>query len=328
MVAHHIARCGKAGLQAQSISRRVWAQLQGGTLRAQALAVFERACNLMTADGDVLALVLPQIGDGPLNIVVDGAPSDLALLKPGDPAQLTQDCLEVGNVSISLASTSVWEPCPDWDSLRACHKAITQQIPHLQATALHYGPGGSLLALLPDPLAPDPAGLWSSSCSAKGTHELAASEPPREGQADAMLASAQVGAEALRKGWAGDAEELRSGASKLSGLGGGLTPAGDDFLTGVMFSAWLAHPAPRQLCRTILEASVPRTTVLSAAFLSVAVEGECSTAWHQLLDALAGRKEDQLMSAVGSVLSHGHTSGADTLAGFLWMAAMRWAELE
>jgi hypothetical protein len=89
---------------------------------------------------------------------------------------------------------------------------------------------------------------------------------------------------------------------------------------GMMLWAWLAQPAPRQLCRTILEVAAPRTSALSAAFLGVAAEGECSAGWHRLLDALASRTRQCVVSAVGNIVSHGHTSGADTLAGFLWMA--------
>ena len=320
MVASHRTRYGEARLQALSISRRVWPQLQGKTLCARVLGVFERACSLLTDDGDILALVLPKIGDGPLNMVVDGAPGDFAMIELGVPARLAEDCMQIGEVSVCVANASVWEPRPDWDHLRACHEAITQQLTHLLSTAIRYAPAGSLLALLSDPLMPDSGRPYSSSGSAKGIREPGASEPLREAWPDAMLESALAGAEALRKGWAGDVAELRTGATQLAGLGVGLTPAGDDFLTGVMLWAWLAQPAPRELCRAILEASSARTSALSAAFLRVAVEGECSAAWHRLLDALASGNRGQVVSAVGNTVSHGHTSGADALAGFLWMA--------
>ena len=42
---------------ASSISRTVKEQLQAGRFVARVLAVFERACNLITPDGDVMALV-------------------------------------------------------------------------------------------------------------------------------------------------------------------------------------------------------------------------------------------------------------------------------
>jgi hypothetical protein len=116
-----------------------------------------------------------------------------------------------------------------------------------------------------------------------------------------------------------DLASLRSGAAQLAGLGGGLTPAGDDFLTGAMLWAWLAHPASAGYCATLLSASITETTILSAALLQAASWGECSAPWHDMLGALAGGSDAELERAVQGVLAHGHTSGADALAGFLWM---------
>jgi hypothetical protein len=124
--------------------------------------------------------------------------------------------------------------------------------------------------------------------------------------------------DAVKAGWAGDVGRLREGAAQLAGLGGGLTPGGDDFLCGAMLSAWLAHPRPGSLCRVIAETSASRTTTLSAALLWAAAEGECSAAWHALLDALAQGDDAGMNKAAQEVLIHGATSGADAMAGFLW----------
>jgi hypothetical protein len=122
----------------------------------------------------------------------------------------------------------------------------------------------------------------------------------------------------LSLGWEGDGTQLRIAASRLAGLGGGLTPSGDDFLVGVMIWAWLAHPMPERVCHPLLEASDLRTTALSGALLRAAARGECSLSWHHLLSALQGRPKDELVAAVRNVLRYGHTSGADALAGLIW----------
>jgi len=131
----------------------------------------------------------------------------------------------------------------------------------------------------------------------------------------------QAAFESLRAGWQGDLAQLQDGAARLAGLGNGLTPAGDDFLIGVMLWAWLAHPTPQSFCGAIVESAAPRTMTLSAAFLRAAARGECDAAWHQLLAALATATNDELASVIERVLAHGATSGADTLAGFLWVAS-------
>jgi hypothetical protein len=86
-----------------------------------------------------------------------------------------------------------------------------------------------------------------------------------------------------------------------------------------MLWMWLAHPDPQPCCKAMLEAAAPRTTTFSAALLRTAAVGECSACWHRLLVVLERQEVQHLAAAVEGVLSYGHTSGADTLAGFLWM---------
>jgi hypothetical protein len=275
---------------ARSISRPIHSALRQGPFAARVLAAFDHACDLVTPTGDVIALVAPQIGDGPLNIVVEGKPEDFASLQRGTAARLQEANLQIGDVQINLAGATVWEPRPDWNVLRAQRASIERNLGTLSSIGVRLAAPGSWLA----------------------------------GQ-DGILPYAQpvvqAALESLRTGWQGDLAQLQDGAARLAGLGNGLTPAGDDFLAGVMLRAWLAHPAPQSFCGAIVEAAAPRTTTLSAAFMRAAAQGECDAAWHQLLAAMGTATDDELARAVQAVLAHGATSGADTLAGFLWMAS-------
>jgi hypothetical protein len=242
------------------------------------LAVFERACDLVTPGGpalsgverDVVALVLPEIGNGPLNIVVERLDQSLSLrlVQSGMTATLHGARLRIGDLEIALDRASVWEPRPDWARLRQNRERIESRLLRVRDLALRQAPAGSLL-------------------------DLTGSGIPEPVRSDL--------------------------ATQFAGLGGGLTPAGDDFLMGVMLRAWLAHPQPEAFCQELAEVAVPRTTTLSAALLRAAARGECSATWHTLLDALQGESKCTLTQAVAGVLSYGHTSGADSLAGFLWL---------
>jgi len=138
---------------ARSISRPVRERLyrlREGRPTARVLAVFERACDLITHGGDVLALVTPQIGDGPLNIVVDGAGELFAGVDPGAPVtlELEEERLWVGGLGVDLGGAAVWEPRPDWNALRARRAAIAPHLPLLRALCLRHAPADSLLELL------------------------------------------------------------------------------------------------------------------------------------------------------------------------------------
>ena len=284
-------------IRARSISRTIWESLPSSPTAAHVLAVFERACNLVAWDGRVIGVVLSEIGDGPLNVVNEGKPGVFASLQPGMPARLERGRLRFGPLEIDLANARVWEPCPDWEELRACGAAIGDRLPLLRDIALQDAPEGNLLNLTRDhPTRPE--SLDSASTF--------------------VLAAAREATGLLRAGWQGDTDLLRAGAARLAGLGSGLTPSGDDFLCGVMTWALLAHPNPTAICHLLLDASAPHTATLSAALLGAAARGECSAAWHLLLAALARGSNSDLAAATRDVLSHGATSGADTLAGFLW----------
>jgi hypothetical protein len=282
---------------ARSISRPVRECLHQGPFVARVLAVFARACNLLTHDGQVVALVTPQVGDGPFNVVVEGARDCFAGIEPGDEnttVTLKDDVLQVNRLRVDLGRARVWEPRPDWETLRARRAAMTARLPALRAFSLRHAPANSLLTLLN-------------------------SRPGGETLTGAISATAQEAARALRQGWRGDLERLQCGAVGLAGLGNGLTPSGDDFVGGAMLWAWLAHPAPASLCDALVQVSAPRTTTLSAAFLRAAARGECGAPWHALLAALSAGGEAKIAAAAHRVLAHGATSGADGLAGFLYL---------
>lgn len=114
-------------------------------------------------------------------------------------------------------------------------------------------------------------------------------------------------------------------ASQLAGLGNGLTPAGDDFLLGAIYAAWIIHPQEqaRAMAEAIARTAIPLTTSLSAAWLRSAGKGEAGAVWHELFNALELSDESEVKIAVKHLLSIGHTSGADMLAGFIGLF-MRW----
>ncbi|MDX9829039.1 MAG: DUF2877 domain-containing protein [Anaerolineae bacterium] len=279
-------------LPARSIARPVRSLLAAWPFEARVLAVFERACLLSTPDGEVLSLVLPAAGDGPLNVVVEGEPGAFGGLAQAMRAHLHDGQLSLGDVRVPLAGAATWEPRPAWERLRAAGATAPLRLEQLRAVALAHAPREGLLVLL----APE-GGSGSSA------------RPPAE------VERARAAAADLAAGRAGDVTHLEAGARRLAGLGGGLTPAGDDFLVGAMLRAWLDGPAPDAFCRAVTAVAAPRTTLLSAALLRAAARGECSAPWHRLLAALESGASPA--PAVEAILAHGHTSGADALAGFL-----------
>ena len=67
----------------RSASRQVQEWLDRGPLSARVLAAFEQVCNLVTSDGDVIALVAPQVDNGPFNVVLEDMAGLWGQVRPG-----------------------------------------------------------------------------------------------------------------------------------------------------------------------------------------------------------------------------------------------------
>lgn len=118
----------------------------------------------------------------------------------------------------------------------------------------------------------------------------------------------------------GDFNALADGVLVLAGLGPGLTPAGDDFLTGAL--AALQYYQWEQGSQPLLDRLSPglaraaeRSTFLSREFYLCALSGQFSL---PVLALLTADGPARLTSAAASLVQIGHTSGSDILGGVLW----------
>jgi len=139
-------------------------------------------------------------------------------------------------------------------------------------------------------------------------------------------------------GRGGDASLSRADSlidvSALVGVGEGLTPAGDDFISGVLLGAALCPQGPR-IDLSAIEARLARTNRPGRTVLLAAIADEFPAYIHPVALALAGSEtgkrqntpdrpvrpadeEARVSAAVERAVRHGATSGSDTCAGLLW----------
>ena len=94
---------------------------------------------------------------------------------------------------------------------------------------------------------------------------------------------------------------VAAGAANLAGLGPGLTPAGDDYLLGVICGLWAVnYPGQTVFTDAIITQAVPRTNTLAGAWLQAAAGGEVGHAWHALCETIA-IADDSWQTAVGAI---------------------------
>ena len=108
--------------------------------------------------------------------------------------------------------------------------------------------------------------------------------------------------------------QIAKTAQKLIGLGVGLTPSGDDYLTG-----WLAVFASSGRTVPGLEAaiidSLERTTKVSQLYMKAALRREFAEPVRELCRAMS--VDDVTTAAVEIMMDHGATSGQDIMTGMI-----------
>jgi len=252
------------------------------------LHLFDHAINLMDANDKIISIVQPNIGAGPFSIVVDCERPFPITINPSTTIHKTADSLRLGPLHIDLRPAHLWQPAPNWELLRQRQQDWLTILPELQTAV------------------------------AQQQDRLTSGSPTH------FATQFQIATVALREVIVHpDAAGLETAVRQLAGLGPGLTPAGDDFLLGLLLGLWATRPETEvvEWAERVMETAVPRTTQLSAAWLKAAATGEAWIAWHQLLAALLGDEDWQ--SPFSRILNNGATSGIASLMGFVAVVSTR-----
>ena len=267
------------------------------------LNVFDRTCNLVNQDGEIVTLLGAGMGMNPIAVLLeDAGPAPFRKVAADAPVLVRRDRLTLNGLQVQLEGPESWNPCPDWPAVRQALRADATLLNRIGKWSPETAPAGSLLDQWSIGSRPEPSDADMPSCQAAFLDRVR-----------------RCGSQLVQGLTASSPEVALIGARGLAGLGGGLTPAGDDFIVGALLAAWagLHGPEAVEICPAIAEASAPHTTSLSAAYLRAAARGECMERWHRLFAAICMPDEDQLRLGIGDLMAVGHTSGADALAGFL-----------
>ena len=184
---------------------------------AHVLHVFAAACNLINDGDDLLSLILQP---GPLD------PFTLLLKQPASFAGFAEHIsaesivthssgrIRIDDLEVVIDEPMAWTSRPDWDTLRVGLSGNLDWIDVIEGAVIRSRTAESLAALIGNPHA-----SWEGS------------RPPWWAKAAAPVQ------ELLNGITSRDERALSRAASRLAGLGPGLTPSGDDFLIGLMYAA-------------------------------------------------------------------------------------------
>ena len=259
-------------------------------------SLYRQSINLIDSDRRLLSVVQPELGAGPFAIVLarpDPSFDGFHVLDLKSPVIVNDRRLEIGTIQVDGARAKKWQPRPDWKSFGETLDGHTL---------------ASLAALLHEHAPPESFAPLANGTSWENNQTV---------QSKALHAAAQPAQELLSSLVAGDSKRAAEAAMGLAGLGGGVTPAGDDYLQGAIHALWARRDEKqaRQMGEEIVAAATPRTNIISSEWLRAAARGEAGEDWHLLADAISVNQG--LEEAMTRLLHRGHTSGADAMAGFL-----------
>ena len=312
-------------LRASAIGDLAAALLQDEPQWARVHSVFPHAVNIAFGK-DGWVCLHPDGGQlSPYSVVLSGDGAEggggggRALLgaRQGEPAFVSRRRLELvcPAVAISLETARVWDsaigPCPSTSRGAAGRRAVVRLA----------APEGE-------------ASVFLRSVTRRRGREVQGARVALDGTPGEHLAgligyrvNTALGALA-RTLLARDPIGLDVALRDLVGLGTGFTPAGDDFLVGLLAAS--RSTMPEETCDLAgradrLLASLPgATTQASYLMLKAATAGHYPEALIELVTAVASGDADSVRLSAGRLAGLGATSGQDMLAGVLfWLDTCR-----
>jgi hypothetical protein len=278
------------------------------TREGHILQVFDQSCNVVNQRDELISLVVPAIGPGPFSAVIELACCFIDSFNAGDPVQVEGSQFYMGEFVFDIKKAAVWHPEPDWSNIQMHRGQIAENVLKLIPYIQEHASRESLFQIVPQLIETGHAGALEYEKSSGINEEIKGKSITA---AQKLLAGISEAQPALSK----------AGVKEMLGLGAGLTPAGDDFLVGIIFALWtmLSRSQIERMLPVLFDHDEDRTNQLSYAYLTAAMQGQAVIAWHSFLQAMTSDEGGEMYNAVRPLLLIGKTSGSDALAGFVCM---------
>jgi hypothetical protein len=235
----------------------------------------------------------------PITINLNGDPIYFHQISNGMPMQISdgQMILPEARLTISTQNSAVWNPPPP--PFPPLPKAeCIQNLAYFARKTLSQKPSVGLCPVLP--------------------HLLILPEIEKELEQNFLLKEIlAIQPDLLNR----EAAPFVSKLCNCLGVGAGLTPSGDDFVTGLLLALnrWKDVLWDRDdldlINQSVVEAAYQKTTTLSANLIELASLGEGDERILKAIDWIMGGNTDK-SSIIDDLLGWGSSSGVDMLVGF------------
>lgn len=271
-------------------------KLDGDRFSGKVHSVFRRTINITGADGELYSLVSEKMDNAPytLRVNLQGYENLTCLgIETGTDVYMKNGFLIVGTTTVHIVGTQLWrEALPVFPAKRDQIK-LEQNLAALRQTIRMYGQAGGLKGLIDD-----------QDYAVKDVFSRLLKE-----RSESMLSALAVR----------DFSLAASAGRSLLGLGGGQTPSGDDFCTGLLTVMHLPggpfDEAFHHFGRYLAAEARQLTTEISQAMLARAAEGRVREKLICLLCEIAQGSQESTALKAREVINIGSMSGTDMAVG-------------
>ena len=306
---HHHVKSLYLNAQSIGFSADERIQIQGkiGVIHS----IFPRVINITVLENRLISLVGQEIGQGPLNILVN-IPNHINLstigIKEGDIVKRVGESIVIGEniIVISTQLTELWDPKRKFQDSLLPLKTIIANVEIMRDIALASDQLSGLGELIPF--------IHINGLKDIKTEKLGPISHLALSHILSLLKSIK----------SGHSHEIIRITKNLVGLGTGLTPAADDMLLGLMISmVYISENFNdtsidvKKINNDIISNISGRTTTISEEFLREASVGNVNETVSSLMENLLTSRQRELEISVRNVLDVGGTSGTDTVFGVI-----------
>jgi hypothetical protein len=261
-------------LKARCIGKPLLHSLTKNYFTGSVVGIYQDFCNILGNDGRMITIAIRPVGKSPFSVLIEWQDSFMSIVAKMN-VQADQYGIKVGDaIYISLDNAKTW----------------VSKMPQFPRTFRLKAPSAELLFGCTH---------WLESTFYDSNNKYVKNK---------LISGAKELQNALV-----NRHPIKKPVTYLAGLGFGLTPAGDDYLLGVMASLWLTKNT--NFLEEIGYLSSQKTTSLSAAYLMAASKGDFAECWHNLAQAVLYQDLKALRDSISELLQIGASSGRDALAG-------------
>lgn len=267
-------------------------------------SIFPQEINV-EVEGFLCTIGKPIMGNGPYTVLLPAISEDLSTWKcaEGDTVQLTEDCISFGEFQINLTSANVW--LPEWQTMPQ-GKPMLDLLPQFKALVLREG---------------NLRGLGYFLLKDEEGYEQEEDEFIEYTQ-QVLIEQAEPLLKDIFLSLPLEGERFWCAVKELIGLGPGATPAGDDFVLGLLSAFRYMEfgkifELPEIDLLKFAEEVRRNTNLVSGEGIILAIQGKPFELVRDVLENLFGGKRIHCVLSTLRLIERGSTSGTDILTGII-----------